>query len=816
MNSYDNIYMKRSRKAAYIIYLLALIMISGTLSVFAQDNAGITQVIRGTIVDAASKEPLTGATIQVMGSDPILGTVTDFDGNFTLRNVPVGRVVLGVSYLGFESKTIPNVIVNSGKETVLTIELTEAIIKGDEVTVSAYKQNGLPTNEMAIVGARSVSVEEINRLTASFNDPAFITANFAGVRNSGTGGNDIIIRGNSPKYMQWRLEGVPITNPNHFADQNLVMGSTSTLNANLLATSDFYTGAFPAEYGNAVSGVYDIKLRNGNSEKYEGIIGFGLIGTDFTLEGPIKKGSGSSFLVNYRNSTSSVLTDMGLVEVAGDPRFQDAAFKLTVPTKNAGIFSAFGLGGYSDFALKDVTPFDWDSPGSSGMREDVTEDFDKASLLFNTGLNHFISLGGKGYLNTSVSYSVENLEEDVLQHLANTNTDQESFNSEMNRASVRFATEYTRKINARSSIAAGTNYTIMIQKFDQELRETPESDLQTLLDFDENIGNWRNFISLKHRLSESFTVTAGIQNNNVFFNEQYTIEPRLAAKWQFNEKNALNLGYGLHSTLENLHHYFANIEQPDGSTTQPNKDLGLMKAHHFVAGVDHYFNPNLLGKIEVYYQHLYDVPVENDPNSYFSTINEGAEIEYFELVNDGTAENYGVELTLQKFFSDNYYFLLNTSVYESKYTAMDGKERNTKFNGNYVANAIFGKEFVNLGKKNNQTLALNIRAFVGGGQKIIPLLRDSEGNLAVDPANNNYLDYSKAYERDLEDLYMITLSGSYKFERARTSHEIFLNLENITNNKGKLTEYYDAGKADKVNYTTMFGLLPNLMYRVYL
>lgn len=816
MSSFNNVYMKRSRRAVYIIYLITFFSLIGSIVIFAQSTDGLTQQIKGTIFDAVSKTTLIGATIQVIESDPILGTVTDLDGNYILNNVPVGRVDLLVSYLGFESKTIANVVVTSGKETILNIMLVEAIVAGKEITVNAYKNIGLPTNDMAIVGARSISTEEITRLTASFNDPAFITSNFAGVRNSGSGGNDIIIRGNSPKYMQWRLEGIPITNPNHFADQNLVLGSTSTLNANLLATSDFYTGAFPAEYGNAVSGVYDIKLRNGNSEKYEGIIGFGLIGSDLTLEGPIKKGSGSSFLVNYRNSTSSLLTDLGLVEIEGDPRFQDAAFKLTIPTKKAGIITAFGLGGYSSFSLKDVTPFDWDSPGNSGLRTDVAEDFNKSSLLFNTGINHFLTIGNKGYLTTSLSYSIEGLEEDVVQYLSDSDITQDGFISDLNKSRFQISSTYFHKLNARSSFHIGSDLAIYMQTFDQELRETPEQSMVQLQDFDEQIVNLRNFFSFKHRVNEALSFTAGLQNNNVFFNEQFTLEPRLATKWQFTDKSALNFGYGLHSTLENLHHYYANIQREDGSFDQPNKNLELMKAHHLVAGIDHYFNPDLLGKIEVYYQHMYDVPVHDDLNSYYSTINEGAEIEYFELNNSGTANNYGVEFTLQKFFSDEYYFMVNTSIYESKYTANDGIERDTKFNGNYAINAIFGKEFSRLGQKNNQTLGINIKAFAGGAHKIIPLLRNAQGAIDVDPANNQYFDYNRAFSTDLDDLYMITLSASYKFERDHTSHEISLNIENITNYKAKLTEYYDASNANKLGHTTMFGILPNLMYRVYL
>ena len=234
----------------------------------------------------------------------LIGAVTGPDGEFRLPDVAVGRIGINLSYLGYQPRTIPNVVVNAGKETVLRLELVEVAIGLDEVVVRASQSRGAPLNEMAQISARSISMEEMTRLSASFNDPALITSNFAGVTNTGDGGNDIIVRGNSPKYLQWRLEGVPITNPNHFADQNAVQGATSALNANLLATSDFYTGAFPAEFGNALSGVYDIRLRNGNNEQFEGIAGIGLLGTELTLEGPLKQGYGGSFLANYRYSTA--------------------------------------------------------------------------------------------------------------------------------------------------------------------------------------------------------------------------------------------------------------------------------------------------------------------------------------------------------------------------------------------------------------------------------------------------------------------------------------------------------------------------------
>jgi outer membrane receptor protein involved in Fe transport len=257
------------------------------------------------------------------------------------------------------------------------------------------------------------------------------------------------------------------------------------------------------------------------------------------------------------------------------------------------------------------------------------------------------------------------------------------------------------------------------------------------------------------------------------------------------------------------------VQQPDGSVTEPNRDLDLLKADHFVLGFERRLGKNLRLKMEAYYQRLYNLPVENTDTSYFSTIVEGLDFRYVELVNKGAGKNYGVEFTLEKFFNRNYYFLINASLYESKYTALDGVERNTPFNGNYLVNILCGKEFPGLGKKKNQTLGLNAKAFFGGGRKIIPLLRDAQGNLAVDPANNRYWDYGKAFETSLENPYQIIVSASYKWNNPQATHELFLTIDNVTNNKGRIMEFYDESEPGKIGHMTQFGVFPNLMYRVY-
>ena len=791
-------------------------------------SQNLTQTVRGTILDTDSKLPLIGAQIRLVGSDPLVGAITDVDGKFRLEKIAVGRISLAIQFLGYESITLSDIVVNSGKEVVLNIHMQEGLVKMDEFVVLANQNKGELINDMSISSGRSVTLEETERFAGGFNDPSRILSNFAGVATSQSGNNEIIVRGNSPKYVQWRLEGVEITNPNHFADQNSVGGGISALNNSLLATSDFYTGAFSAEYGDVLSGVYDVKLRAGNNEKFESVFGLGVLGTDLTLEGPFKKGYGGSYLVNYRYSTLSLVSDMGLVDIGGVPKFQDATFKVVLPTNKMGVFSIFGLSGLSSISLEDVKADIWALPETSKSNETTSQNFNKKSYLFNGGINHTISVGQSSYLKTSFTYSTSGIDDDIVEskHIRTYDDEGEietdsvissavGYKSNLINSTYRGAVTYNLKLNAKNKIQIGSRYGVSSYNNNQSWFQDSVSGWFTGVDVDQSIGTLSNFVSLKHRLNENVTIVAGLHNMNVLANNKSTLEPRLAMSWSCDKASTLTLSYGMHSTMESIHHYFAKVEQPDGSIIEPNKDLGLLKAHHFVAGYEKRFSKNLRAKAEVYYQYLYNLPVENIDTSYYATINEGVDFKYVDLVNEGTGHNYGLELTLERFFNKNYYFLINGSIFSSKYKSLEGVERNTLYNGEYLVNVLAGKQFVNLGKKDNQTLALNAKLFFGGGQKSIPLLRDDQGNLAVDPDKNEYFDYSKAYDDNIEDSYQISLSASYKFNKPKATHEIFFNLDNLTNTKAKISEYYDESEPNNIGYVTQFGFFPNLMYRVY-
>ena len=786
-----------------------------------------TQTVRGTVVDRDSKYPLIGASIVVANTNPKVGTVTDLKGHFKLEGIPTGRISLQISYVGYEPQTIPGILVNSAKEVVLDLSLLESTVQMNDVVVIANQDPGQALNEMAVISARSISSEETNRYAGGFNDPSRILSNFAGITATQDGSNDIIVRGNSPKYVQWRLEGIQITNPNHFADQASVGGSISSLNNNMLGTSDFHTGAFTAEYGDVLSGVYDIKLRTGNNEKFESVFGFGLLGTDFTIEGPFKKEYGGSYIANYRYFTGSLAADLDLVPDVGIPKFQDASFKLVLPTKETGTFSLFGLGGYSSLILEDVKPAIWETPGDRGMMEDITEDLEKKAYLLNTGLNHSINLTTSSYLNTTFVFSSEGMEDNIFEtkriQSGIEGTMQDSiisirtpnFQSDITKRIYRGAITYHHKLDSRNKFQVGSKYALFNYKMHQSQFKIIESDRASLVNFDNSISTIRNFISWKHRINGDLDIVTGLHNMNVTLSNKSTFEPRLAVKWNASAATSVYAGFGKHSTMESVHNYFTRVEQPDGNYKEVNKDLDLLKANHYVLGVERRIGRNINTKVEVYYQDLYDLPVANSDTSYYATLNEGLDFQYVDLVNEGTGRNYGVEFTVERFFSNNFYYLLNGSLYESKYTPLDGVERNTRFNGNYLVNVLIGKEYHDLGRSGNKSVGLNAKIFLGGGQKYIPLLRDDDGNVSVNPSNGQFWDYEKAYQSKLEDTYQIILSASYKVNQQKASHELFLNLDNVTDNKGKISEYYDENEPNSVGYMTQFGFFPNLMYRVY-
>jgi hypothetical protein len=762
----------------------------------------LTQTIRGRIIDRESQSPLLGASVAITSVVPVKGNTTDADGHFKIEKVPVGRHTLKINYIGYEEQVIPELLLGSGKELVLTVGLTESIRQMDEVVITAQPEKGQPLNEMATLSARTISVEETKRYAASVNDPARAAMSYAGVATTDDGGNQIVIRGNSPKGILWRLEGIEVPNPNHFGEEGASGGGISILSVNMLDNSDFFTGAFPAEYGNALSGIFDMKLRQGNNEKREYAFQFGVLGVDFAAEGPFRKNYKGSYLANYRYSTLAILNKIG-VNISGDaiPEFQDFSYKIHLPTAKAGIFTLWGIGGYST----QVQEAERDASKWKEKADQFDENF--KSGMGAAGLSHVYLVNDKAYLETVLSLSGNSTRfqyDSVSTDYKPINLYRESFRNYAGRASVL----YNQKLNNQHTVRVGAIYSnLNFDLFSEGRNQEHHNAYERLVDNEGGTGLWQAYGQWKYRMTESITLNTGLHYMRLGLNGNSALEPRLGVRWNISGTQSIGAGFGTHSRNESMAVYFARQSLGNGQYSQANKNLKLSKARHYVLSYDQMIREDLRFKAETYYQQLYNLAIGADPNSTVAALNSQTGLIADSLVSKGTGRNYGVELTLEKFFTNNYYFLVTSSLYNSKYTAADGVERNTRFNGNHILNILGGKEF-KVGKEKGNLIGANIRVLWAGGNRYTPI------NVEQSRLEGKAIYYeNQRFEAQAADYFRTDIRVSYRKNRPKASYILSLDIQNTTNRLNVYNQYYDE-ETQSLKTSTQTGLIPVLNYRI--
>jgi hypothetical protein len=768
-----------------------------SLSIRAQT---LTQTIRGTVVDQSLQTPLPGATVVILNTTRSKGTSTDASGQFRLEQVPVGRQTLQISVVGYKNAMLQNITVDAGKELVLTIALEEAISQLSEVTVKPTVDKDKPLNEMAAVSARTFSVEETQKFAAAVNDPARMATAYAGVVGADDGGNSIVIRGNAPNGLLWRMEGVEIPNPNHFSNLGTAGGGISILSAQLLANSDFLTGAFPAEYGNALSGVFDLRLRRGNNAKREYTVQAGVLGLDVAAEGPIAKGYGGSFLVNYRYSTLGLLSKAGVDIGTGDRVFQDFSFNVYLPTHRVGTFTLFGFGGLSSskiMAQADSTKW--------------VSDFDRYNEDFRSntgavGLTHTLPFGRKALLKTVLLASgYENRYQSDILEPANNYRPLERHNEAYTTQKRILSTTLTYKLNGRHTIRTGLIGTQLIYDLAQRSWEAEQNRLLTRVRVSDQTSTVQAFGQWNYRLSEQLTLNAGLHYLHLNLNSTSALEPRGSLQWAFAPNQSLSVGYGLHSQLQNPATYF--ILSTNGAGNPPalsNRNLDFTRSQQYVLAYDRRLTNYLRLKVETYYQRLFDIPVSANQRDAFAVINQFSGFTNQPLVNGGHGRNYGLEVTVEQFLHNGFYFLLASSLYNSDYQGSDGVWRNSRWNGRYAESLLVGKEW----GTNKNVFGLNLKLSYYGGYRDTP----------IDIAESKRLGEtvyvkSMAFTQQLPAYFRPDVRLSWKKNRPHSTRTLSLDLQNAVNRQNVFGRYFDPNSANvKTYYGT--GLIPVLSYRV--
>ena len=775
--------------------ILISILVFKTIS--AQE---LTQTIRGTVVDKITQMPLPGANVVVINSSPFNGASTDINGNFKITNVPVGNHSLKVSFIGYKDFTLPNIVVNSGKEVVLTVPVEENAIMGKEIVVNGKVEKNKAINESAVVSARTFSVEETQKYAAAVNDPARMATAYAGVISTDDGNNKIAIRGNSPNGLVWRMEGVEIPNPNHFSNVGTSGGGISILSSQLLTNSDFLTGAFPAEYGNALSGIFDLKLRKGNNQKHEYTIQAGLLGTDLAAEGPFKKGYDGSYLINYRYSTLSMLSKIGVNVGFGVTTFQDLAYNIYLPTKKAGNFTLFGFGGLSSQTVK----AEKDSTLWTDFYRRISSEFHANTGA--SGITHFLTLNSSTYLKTSLiaSGTANGYTDDILDDEYNTD---HLGDQDLDQGRISLSSVLTKKINSRHSFKGGVTGNKIYYNFSRKYLNQETDIVETHIDQDGSAFTLQSFLQWSYHATDKLTLNGGLHFLALAENKTYSVEPRLSVKYALTPAQSFSLGYGMHSQVLPLGVYYVQKENA-GTVQQPNKNLGFTKAQHAVLGYDRMLSEFLHLKAEVYYQHLYNIPVSTDETETFSIINQEEGYTTESLTNKGTGRNYGLELTFEQFMRKDFYFLLSGSLFDSKYKAANGHWYNTRFNSNYNFSLTAGKEIKTGDKFRNRIIGLNIKSVYSGGLRETPIDEPS----SVDKGYTIYFE-DQAYSRQVQDYFRTDIRLSVKRNRTKSTVTWALDIQNATNYKNVYGKYFDpqSGKT-KTGYQA--PLIPILSYKI--
>jgi hypothetical protein len=414
-------------------------------------------------------------------------------------------------------------------------------------------------------------------------------------------------------------------------------------------------------------------------------------------------------------------------------------------------------------------------------------------------------LGERSTLKSSVAYSY-NSNGDKQKYLQDNLEFSDTYKDDYGTKKWNVASTLNHKFNNRTSLRAGAIVNFIRFSYLQNSSDKPGEPLKENINRDGSTQTIQAFAQGQYKVSDNLTFNLGAHYLQLLYNNTFSIEPRASVKWDLSKKSSIAFGYGLHSQVQAWGVYFAEIPDANNVKQMPNKDLDFTKAHHFVLSHNYLVSKNLRIKTELYYQHLYNVPVSASDSGTGSTLNVISEYLTEPLVNSGKGRNYGVELSLEKYLSNNFYWMLSNSFYQSKYTALDGIERNTRFNGGHINTLLAGKDFVS--ERKSKTFGINIKTIYAGGLRTTPI------DIAESTAKGHTVyDEQHAYSLQNPAYFRTDLRISMKWNRKNRTNTLSLDIQNLTNRQNVYNEWYDSAQG-KIVYNYQNGLIPILNYKV--
>jgi hypothetical protein len=733
------------------------------------------QTILGTVLQAQTQQPISQADVW-LNSATGQHVRTDSAGRYVLHIPASGRYMVLIQAEGYHQRLIENVLLSTGKETILESFLTKFAQQLDEVTVRAGQTQTSIERGHALVSSKTFDLEQTMRFAGSRNDPARMAMNFAGVVGSNDTRNDIVVRGNAPNGLLFRVEGIDVPNPNHFGAMGATGGPVPILNSQMLKTSSFLTGAFPAAYGNALSGVFDLQLRNGNDQKREHTFQVGFTGFEFGTEGPLSKKTGATYLIHYRYSVLGLLSKLGLNTGTGNatPNYQDLTFKLNLPLAKGRSLSVFGVGGKNGIVF--------DNTGSiystAGNYNDYRTAMGVVGISYSTRLTTRTSLK----LTTALTATGVYNRYDTL------GLDKKLYPSYRDNSYYTKATlhaQLTHRYAGGHNLMAGailSNYQFSFHDSSQtgkgmrSLRNT-NAPAQTVQVY----AQWH------YTPAPRLLLNLGVHATYLSLNEQGVVEPRLGVKYELTNRSTLSVGLGNYSRWQDWMLYFNQYEGEGQSNRFPNQSLDFSKSRQVVIGWKTAFATNWSINAEAYYQYLYAIPVDRQA-SYYSALNSGSTFfttNRTDLVNAGTGLNYGAELTVEKGFSQHNYLISTLSMFDSRYKTLQNEWHPTAFASHWLWNTLGGYEWT-LGTRN--TLAIDLKNTLAGGRPYTPI------DLAQSRQQGHTVtDEQRPFAVQLPTYWRADVKLTYRRNRPHSTFEWSVDVQNLINHHNAYQLQYSPG-----------------------
>lgn len=760
--------------AATILFLWLSLAVHPALSAdhpaFSEERP--TGTLRGIVLHEATLESLAGVNVLMEGT--LQGAATDANGRFELPRVPVGVYNVRIQYVGFETRTLTDVVVRTGRTTNLEVQLTETVLIGDEITVTPgffQQHRDTPVSRVGF------NPEEIRRSPGAGQELSRILAALPGVSSGGEINQDLMVRGGSPNENAFYIDNILMPGVAHFSlPGGSSNGPIGIVNTDLIADAQFSAGGYQASFGNYLSSVTEITYREGSRNGIQGDVLFSMAGLGFNGEGGFAQSRGS-VLLSARRSYLDLIA--GALNTGGAPRYSDIQTKTVYEVNKRNRLNTLLIWGNSRF----------DTSVEEAIEQGVSNAFSTGNSQITAGVNHRYLWRGNGFTQTSVSYSFKL--DDVLGTRISDGATTERFDITNRYAALRTVSRYS--VTSDLNIQFGGDARLEQHRYDYFIESYRDRQGHVRPEINQDITMdgilAGTFVTASYRLQPRWTLTAGLRADYTGYNENVDISPRLSTLYSLTERLDLSAAYGVYYQ-PNTRYLMSRDSQTRG--------LDNMRAIHYVAGIGYQLTEDTRLTIEVYQKEYDQIPrhqaegaetlvPEYLPDNFFGT--------HGTLTSDGRARAFGVDALLQKKLARNLYGMVSVSAFRSRYLAYDGTWYNRNFDNRLLLNAIGGY-------RPNDRYEFSVRWSFQGGGPWTPF--DQAASIA---SGSGVYDMARFNAERLPHYHSLYVRTDRRAFFQRSSMVTFVEIWN-TYGRRNLASYYWSSSREETVGVRQFGFLP--------